>query len=548
MKSVQFLIATFVGTVIMGGGAAQAATWTVTTPSDGFNGACTLSLCTLRDAVHAANLNPGDDVVEIPAHIGLIYITESCFGLPEDGNLCGDIDIWDAGSLPSELRIVGLAGTPVDNTVASGLSGVEAERLFHILPPSEETTAPKVIFESVQLTGGEQLASTGGPFGGGCVANESVSELEFEGSRIIGCLRRGASAGGSRGGGAIDTLGPLSLVGSEVAQNISHYAGGGAISASAEVSILNGFVSGNGVLLSCGTCSGAGGAIFMDTPASLFIEAVQLVTNEAPMGGGAIYHAGGPLELRTVRLENNNGGQGQGGALWSLSIEPVLFRVDVGGNTTEGLGGGASLIVPSGSGPFIDRSSFWNNVSGASGSAGSGGGLLLRGQSGGSLSNTIRNSTFSGNQATDGRGGAIRLLGPGTGHALELEHVTLYENTADWGKELHANSAWSVELASTVLFTLDLDDTDCEGGAVFFTDGAVGYNHAFETDSGCGLDTDVYAPHPLGALDYYGNFTKARPIVSSGDQRRSNGAACPPVDQHGNSRPTIDCSIGALEF
>src|SRR5438105_7371988 len=42
--------------------AAQAAVFVVTTTADGNNGACTVSLCTLRDAVIAANASPGSSI------------------------------------------------------------------------------------------------------------------------------------------------------------------------------------------------------------------------------------------------------------------------------------------------------------------------------------------------------------------------------------------------------------------------------------------------------------------------------------------------------
>jgi len=41
---------------------ARAAPFVVTTTADGNNGACTVSLCTLRDAVIAANAIPGSTI------------------------------------------------------------------------------------------------------------------------------------------------------------------------------------------------------------------------------------------------------------------------------------------------------------------------------------------------------------------------------------------------------------------------------------------------------------------------------------------------------
>jgi CSLREA domain-containing protein len=47
---------------------AKATTFVVTTTADGDHGACTASLCTLRDAVIAANANPGADIITLPSN------------------------------------------------------------------------------------------------------------------------------------------------------------------------------------------------------------------------------------------------------------------------------------------------------------------------------------------------------------------------------------------------------------------------------------------------------------------------------------------------
>ena len=59
-------LATGLALVLIPAAAAQAAVFVVTTTADGNNGACTVSLCTLRDAVIAANASPGSSITPRP--------------------------------------------------------------------------------------------------------------------------------------------------------------------------------------------------------------------------------------------------------------------------------------------------------------------------------------------------------------------------------------------------------------------------------------------------------------------------------------------------
>ncbi len=50
-----------------GAASANAATFTVTTTADSSDGACTASLCSLRDAVEAADSTGGSSTITLPA-------------------------------------------------------------------------------------------------------------------------------------------------------------------------------------------------------------------------------------------------------------------------------------------------------------------------------------------------------------------------------------------------------------------------------------------------------------------------------------------------
>src|SRR5678815_1663558 len=77
--------------------AAQAAPFVVTTTADGNNGACTLSLCTLRDAVIAANTAGGAQVITLPSNANPYTLTLA--GANEGAAATGDLDIINGTNL-----------------------------------------------------------------------------------------------------------------------------------------------------------------------------------------------------------------------------------------------------------------------------------------------------------------------------------------------------------------------------------------------------------------------------------------------------------------
>ena len=76
----------------------------VTKTADTNDGACTPADCSLREAVIAANANPGMDTVVIPAGVYVLTIT----GINENGAGTGDLDIGD------DLNLVGVNRTTTD--------------------------------------------------------------------------------------------------------------------------------------------------------------------------------------------------------------------------------------------------------------------------------------------------------------------------------------------------------------------------------------------------------------------------------------------------
>src|SRR5512135_538246 len=88
---------------------ALADTFQVTKTADTRDGRCDAD-CSLREAVIAANANPGSDTIDVPVGTYVLRLT----GVGEDAAATGDLDITDTSG---ELRLTG--GGP-DETIIDG--------------------------------------------------------------------------------------------------------------------------------------------------------------------------------------------------------------------------------------------------------------------------------------------------------------------------------------------------------------------------------------------------------------------------------------------
>lgn len=247
---------------------------------------------------------------------------------------------------------------------------------------------------------------------------------------------------GANTGGAIANLGGTLIIRNSIFDNNVANVLGGAINATNIVSIsgstfsnnltLNGGVNCNGGALALATsqaevvdsvltrntaAGGRGGAICFDTPGSLTLTHVSLISNTAVEGGGGLYARTGTVLIRQSSVISGNsalGALGPGGGILALG-DTALTIADstISSNRAASLGGGVhfssstrSLVMHS---ALVDR----NMASG-------GGGLEIEGPL------TMTDSTVSGNVAV--HGGGIRAL-----HALSIQGSVISENTAtDW--------------------------------------------------------------------------------------------------------------------
>jgi len=500
-----FAVITIVGILMGGGATAFASPYYVNDAGDVFDGVCDAAHCSIRDAVWASNNSSLPHIIQIAPYITTITLSRPCGGVPEDDNDCGDLDLWSPA--PGSTVLIEAFGA---TTLTHSWAGVDAERLLHVPPAAEGRYPPHLIVENLSFGGGTQVAATGGPFGGGCVAQEGGMSLELRDAALTGCERQGEPSGSSRGG----------------------------------------------VAPSCVTCAAHGGGVYVvDGGASL--NDCEFFYNEAAQSGGGLYAHGPSVEFLRVRAGHNVAHGGSGGGLHLMSDWVELAEVDVYHNDAHDDGGGALVVLPVLSQEIVMKSSFWKNRAGVGSGSGRGGGVAVVQRPGDMLAAAVVNTTFSQNEAVGSAsaGGGLALL-PASGSTSEvaLWHTTFYQNEATHGTELHNATAGPISYKSSILWSNGVDA--CAGGGSFVT---VGYNsfnsahHRGSCDGDFGLDDDVH-PVPLDPLTYAGSFTRAHPVLS-GDTGRHNHVPwspgiCHAADQHGKPRPfsSSDCTVGALEY
>lgn len=205
---------------------AEAATFTVTKSSDGNDGSCSQSDCSLREAVVAANAASGQDRIDLPT--GSFFLSDTA---------AGDIDIT------SEIHIVG-SGL---GSVVSGVSGW-ADRIFDVSATGE------AIFFYLTVTGGSSSAGGGlrnaGLLGFGftdVIGNSSSIDgggISNSGTLTVAGGTVSGNEAATRGGGIFNS-GTVNMTASTLSRNRAGLHGGGMYSESGTISVKRSTVSGN---------------------------------------------------------------------------------------------------------------------------------------------------------------------------------------------------------------------------------------------------------------------------------------------------------------
>jgi CSLREA domain-containing protein len=280
---------------------AQAATFVVTTNADGNHGACTVTLCTLRDAIIAANASPGSTIT-LPSN-GSSY-TLSLTGIGEDNAATGDLDIKASVTINGG----GAATTVID--------GNSEDRVFDILGGT-------VIINDVTITDGEPASGDNG--GGIQIASGATVTLNrcvvssnntFNGGNGAGISTRatlnlndttvsGNHTGGGGNGGGVYADGLVTMTGSTVAGNTAGSGDGGGIYVFFELRATNSTISGNSAV--------DGGGLFNDDTVTL--RDTTIANNNATSGGGINNSTSSLTLTNTIVANNPTGGNCSGSAI-----------------------------------------------------------------------------------------------------------------------------------------------------------------------------------------------------------------------------------------
>ena len=169
--------------------------YTVTKTIDTNDGVCSVSDCSLREAVDNANACPGPQTIHLPAGSYILTIA----GAEEDANATGDLDITD------DLSILGVGAPSVD--------GGGIDRSFEVISPAVVEMDLLIIVNGVaQLGGGIRN------HGDLTITNSSIHDNVAE-------VPPGG-VGGSAGGGIFNEAGTLTLLGTQIFDNVADHGGG----------------------------------------------------------------------------------------------------------------------------------------------------------------------------------------------------------------------------------------------------------------------------------------------------------------------------------
>jgi CSLREA domain-containing protein len=278
--------------LLMVSASAQANTFVVTTTADGNNGACTVPLCTLRDAVIAANANGGPDTITLPAGTYNLTIT----GTGENAAATGDLDIASGG--------LTINGASAATTI---IDGGAIDRVIHIL-------GGPVAINDVTIRNG-RIAGGGGIFVESATAVVTLTQVVVTGNNGL-----------TAGGGGIRNGGILTLIGTTVSNNNTTTGQGAGIFATS-VTITDSTISNN---ISTGD---QGGGLFLINGAST-ITSSTISGNQAFDEGGGIFLNGSTdinnpavLTITNSTISNNTLTQASssGGGLTILSQATVTI-------------------------------------------------------------------------------------------------------------------------------------------------------------------------------------------------------------------------------
>jgi CSLREA domain-containing protein len=270
-KTISFICLIIVCFALMLPTAASADTFTVTKTTDEV-GTCSAGDCSLREAITAANDNPGTDIIDLPAGEYFLTLNGS-----EDLNASGDLDIIGA---------LTINGDSSGGTIIDAVNLTPKDRVLHIL-----TSAGPVTINNVTVKNGSEA------FGGGLYmqapSSLTLNDCTFQDNESTGA--GGAIAQSAPGGGLI-VVSDTTITGNDSTND----GAGLYVSGSPYLEISSSTFSGNI------SSAGNGGGLFFSGPVSITeISDTTFSQNEALQGGGIYISSGGPRTLTNVMVSGN---------------------------------------------------------------------------------------------------------------------------------------------------------------------------------------------------------------------------------------------------
>ena len=494
---------------------AAAETYLVTVTTDSADGVCDAH-CSLREAIIAANSDPGSDTVSLPADVPYVL---DLFGRFENASETGDLDI----AYDMELVGAGAAGTIID--------GVYLDRVIDIRPGAVVTIT------GVTIQKGDTGTSQGENFGGGIYIEEGT--LTLNDSVVQDCTVQ------STGGGIFNDQGLLEVNRSTIRRNFA-YTGGG-------IKTTNGPLTLNHSTVSDNEASHDGGGIHtIDTAVEVYpivLNDTILYGNTAGRGGG-VHSQSQSLRLNRCTVEENRSEDEDGGGVYvafgsTATLDDCSVRMNHGGLPGSHHGGGGLLNA----GTLIVNSTTLRENQAAL----RGGGIKVA-----SGEVVLTNSTVSGNSCGEEGGGIAIDSG-----SISIANSTLSDNTAgtlepgtgDNLRGLHTES--NIELVNTIIANGGSGDAGANCRLYAPIVASLGHNLADDDSCSLGADGDLESTDAqLLALADNGGPTLTHALATGSPAiDGGNNESCPATDQRGFARPVdgdddtfADCDIGAVEY
>ncbi|MEV5952654.1 hypothetical protein AB0M11_02545 [Streptomyces sp. NPDC051987] len=192
----------------------------------------------------------------------------------------------------------------------------------------------------------------------------STGVLRLESLTVRGGNAVGITAASGNGGGIlVDSGGRLTLVGVDVIDNTATLDGGGvAVSTGATATIRRSWLAFNN--------AADGGAV--NSLGTLTVENSEFSRNHAQALGGGLRQSGGTAFVHASIISRNTAGLAGGGIHNSGGAQTTIIESKIANNTTSGFVGGGIANTGAGSTVTLEKSEVSGNVVGGLGGAGGG--------------------------------------------------------------------------------------------------------------------------------------------------------------------------------